>query len=77
MAKRFLIHKHPHVITATEIQMKGSTGVVDTVLRFQSLDELVAHFTSLGAPLEALSAVRQSVDATGMASLEFPGHQKS
>ena len=71
MTRRFLIHRHSHVITATEIQMKGSTGIVDSVLRFGSLDELVGHFRSLGASVEALDAARQSVDNTGMATLEF------
>lgn len=71
MTRRFLIHRHPHVITATEIQMKGSTGVVDSVLRFGSVDELVAHFRSLGASEEALEAARQSVDTTGLAMLVF------
>jgi hypothetical protein len=69
MTRRFLIHRHPHVITATEIQLKGSTGVVDTVMRFKTLDELVGHFRSLGAAAEDLDAARQSVDNTGMATL--------
>jgi hypothetical protein len=66
-----MIHKHPHVITATEVQMKGSTGIVDTVLRFGSLDELIDHFKSLGAPLDALEAARHSVDTSGIATLVF------
>ena len=69
--RRFLIHKHPHVLTATEIQMKGSTGVVDSVLRFGSVDDLMGHFTSLGAPNNALEAARRSVETTRIASLEF------
>jgi hypothetical protein len=69
MTRRFLIHRHPHVVTATEIQLKGSTGVVDTVLRFSTLDELVGHFRSLGAVAEDLDAARQNVDKTGMATL--------
>jgi hypothetical protein len=43
--------------------------VVDSVLRFSTLDELVAHFRSLGASVEALDSVRQDVDKTGMATL--------
>jgi hypothetical protein len=39
---RFLVHKHPHVITATEIQIKDSTGVFDPVLRFGSLAEVIS-----------------------------------
>jgi hypothetical protein len=66
-----MIHKHPHVITATEIQIKDSTGVFDPVLRFRSLDELVGHFTALGASVEALNAARQNVNSTGMATLVF------
>ena len=71
MTRRFLIHRHPELITATEIQMKGSTGVVDSVLRFRSLDELVSHFRSLGASAEDLDAARQNVDKSGMATLVF------
>jgi hypothetical protein len=51
--------------------MKGSTGVVDTVLRFGTLDELVDHFKSLGATPDSLEAARQSVDRVGMATLVF------
>jgi len=69
MTRRFLIHRHPELITATEIQMKGSTGVVDSVLRFGTLDELVGHFQSLGASVAALDAARQSLDNIGMATL--------
>ena len=72
-----MIHKHPHVITATEIQIKDSTGVFDPVLRFSSLDELVGHFTSLGASLEALDAARQNVSSTGMATLVFSEKPKA
>jgi hypothetical protein len=69
--RQFLIQKHPHVITATEIRMKGSTGVVDLILRFGSLDELADHFKSLGAAPDALEAARQSIEAIGMATLTF------
>jgi hypothetical protein len=72
-----MIHKHPHVITATEIQIKDSTGVFDPILRFDSLDELVSHFTTLGASFEALNAARQNVNSTGMATLVFSEKPKA
>jgi flagellar basal body P-ring protein FlgI len=77
MTRRFMIHKHPHVITATEIQVKGSTGIVDSVLRFNSLDELVGHFTGLGASVEDLKEILQNVNSTGMATLVFSEKPKT
>jgi hypothetical protein len=72
-----MIHRHPHVITATEIQIKGSTGIVDSVMRFRSLSEVVDHFTSLGVPVDALEAARQSLETIGMATLEFSATHKA
>jgi hypothetical protein len=71
MTRRYLIRKHPAVITATEIQIIGSQGVYDPVLRFKTLRELIEYFFLLGAPTESLEAVRPNFDATGMASLIF------
>jgi len=66
-----MIHRHPHVITAMEIRIKDSTGVFDPVVRFTSMDELVGHFTNLGASLEALDAIQNSVKSTGVATIVF------
>jgi hypothetical protein len=76
MTRRFLVHKHPHVITATEIQIKDSTGVFDPVLRFGSLAEVIDHFSSSGASSHALDALRDSVNSTGMATLVFSDKAK-
>ena len=76
MKRQFVIQRHPHVVTATEIQVKGSTGIGIDVLRFGSVDELIAHFAALGVSAHALDAARESVNSTGMASLEFSeGHK--
>jgi hypothetical protein len=71
MTKRFMINRHPHVITATEIQIKGSTGIFEPVLRFPTLDDLMRHFAELGVPAAALEAVREGVNSTRMVSLVF------
>jgi hypothetical protein len=72
VTRRFLIHKHPHVITAVEIRLEDSTGVFDPARRFKSFEELVEHFSRLGASVTALEAARLTVDSTGMATLVFP-----
>jgi hypothetical protein len=64
-----MIHTHPNVITATEIHLKGSTGIVDEVLRFGSLQEMLDYFNQRGVPASALETVRNSVDSTGTATL--------
>jgi hypothetical protein len=71
MIKRFMIHQHPHVITATRIQKKGATTIFDPTLRFPSLTELVDHFAALGVPSYALEAAQESIDFTGKATLTF------
>ena len=71
MTRRFLIKKHPHVITATEIRVVQSQGVLDPIFRFQSVQELIHHFASLGVSAAALEAIQPSIEATGIASLVF------
>ena len=69
MTKQFMIHKHPHVVTATEIRVKGSVGIVNTVLRFGSIEDLLDHFSRRGVPADVLETVRNNVDSTGMATI--------
>jgi hypothetical protein len=71
MMKRFMIHRHPNCITATQVQDKGATRVFDPMLRFRSLKDLVAHFTALGVPACALGAAQVRIDLTGKATLVF------
>jgi hypothetical protein len=71
MTRRFLIKKHPHVITATEVRVVKSQGVLDPIFRFQSVQELTDYFASLGASAAALEAIPSSIEATGIASLVF------
>ena len=71
MMKRYMIHEHRHVITATRIQRKGGTNIFDPMLRFQSSAELVDHFTAQGVPYYALEAAQESLDFTGKATLTF------
>jgi hypothetical protein len=71
MMKRFMIHKHAHVITSTRIEKKGATSIFDATLRFRSLTELVDHFAALGVPSYALEAAQESIDFTGKATLTF------
>ena len=49
----------------------GSQGLAQTVLRFQSMNELVDHFRALGASEEALQAAQSTFETTGMAGLTF------
>ena len=69
--KRFVLHKHPHMITATRIHKKGATTIFDPTLRFRSVTELVDHFAALGVPCYALEAAQESIDFTGKATLIF------
>jgi hypothetical protein len=46
-------------------------------MRFRSLSEVVDHFTSLGVPVDALEAARQSLETIGMATLEFSATHKA
>jgi hypothetical protein len=71
MMKRFMIRKHPHVITATRIQKKDAATIFDPPLRFRSLTELIHHFATLGVPSYALEAAQESIDFTGKATLTF------
>jgi hypothetical protein len=71
MMKRFMIRKHPLVITATRIQKKGATTIFDPTLRFRSLTELIHHFAALGVPSYALEATQERIDFTGKATLTF------
>jgi hypothetical protein len=71
MMKRFMIYKHPHVITATSIQRKGATTILEPTLRFRSLSELVDHFAAQGVPSYALKAAQESIEFTGKATLTF------
>jgi hypothetical protein len=69
MTRHFMIARHPAVITATEIQPHGSQGVVEQVLRFRSLSELIDHFVLLGASAASLEAMRTDFAASGTAAL--------
>ena len=71
MMKRFMIHRHPNCITATHIQNRGATRVFGPMLRFPSVNDLVAHFAALGVPACALNAAQVRVDLTGRATLVF------
>jgi hypothetical protein len=57
-----MFHRHKHVITATEVGPMGSTGVVGQVLRCQSLNDLVAHFSRQSVPANVLEVVRRSAE---------------
>jgi hypothetical protein len=71
MTRRFLIKKHPQVITATEVRIVKSQGVLDPIYRFQSVQELTVYFASLGASAAAIEAMQSSIESAGIASLVF------
>ena len=71
MKRQFLIAKHKDLITATELDGSGSQATFAPVLRFQSISELSHHFSTIGAPADALQLVREMFAANGMATLEF------
>jgi hypothetical protein len=71
MMKSFMIHRQPNCITATRVQNRAATRVFDPMLRFRSLNDLVAHFAALGVPACALEAAQVRVDLTGKATLVF------
>jgi hypothetical protein len=71
MVRHFLIAKHGNIITATELDGSGSQATFAPVLRFTSLPELTGHFSGLGVTAEALQALKDTFQATGLAKLEF------
>ena len=69
--KRFIIYKHPHVITATSIQKKGTMTILEPMLRFRSLAEMVDYFAAQGVQSYALEVAQESIELTGKATLAF------
>lgn len=69
--KRFVIQRHPTFVTAAELHAKGSIPITNAILRFSSMDDLIAHFTKLGVPTYVLGAALDRVDSTGTTTLAF------
>jgi len=69
--RRFIIHRQPHAIVATEVRINGWTDSFDPKLRFRSVDDWVDHFAALGVPACTLAAAQKSFEATGKATFIF------